>query len=374
MLCVGENMLDQESSQRIDLLRFPLIVGVVLIHAYETSVSLASGAIGTSQTNFVTEFVRNLISQGFARTAVPLFFLMSGYLFFLGFDFTMEKYFEKLKSRIKTLLIPFLFWNVATLVLIALAQAIPATQVLFSGRNASISSYGISDYLTAIFGIGRMPIAYQFWFIRDLMLLILLSPVINLANKHGSIPFIFLLLVCWLLGVWPVYAPSDEATFFFCTGAVLGASGTGLFINDRYGVAVIAAYLPIVVADVLFIQEAFHPYLHRLGVVLGVVAALFLTKLILASRHLKSALLSLSAASFFVYATHEPLLTVARKVAYKIMAPQSSLLVLALYFVIPTLVITFLVVAYRILWGISPRIVSIVTGGRNSTSIRSSGP
>jgi surface polysaccharide O-acyltransferase-like enzyme len=358
-------MLDQESSQRLNLLRFPLIVGVVFIHAYPTYAGYANGVIGTRQNNFLIEFVRNLISQGFAMTAVPLFFLVSGYLFFVGFDFSKEEYLKKLRSRTKTLLIPFLFWNIATLLLIALAQAIPATKVFFSGEGAPIASYRIYDYLSAIFGIGRLPISFQFWFVRDLMLLVLLTPIINLANKYASLPFISSLLICWFLGVWPVYAPTAQATLFFSTGALLGASRKYLFTVDRYGVAVITAYLLIVVASTLFFQETFNPYLQKFGVVFGVVAGLFLTKLILASTYLKHALLSLGGASFFVFAAHEPLLTIARKVAFKITVPQSSTLVLALYFFIPTLVIVFLVGGHHVLSGIAPKILRVVTGRRN---------
>ena len=75
------NNLNSESSVRLSLLRFPLIVGVVFIHAYETMVGFSGGTVGVSQNNFVTEFIRNLISQGFARIAVPMFFLLSGYFF-----------------------------------------------------------------------------------------------------------------------------------------------------------------------------------------------------------------------------------------------------------------------------------------------------
>jgi peptidoglycan/LPS O-acetylase OafA/YrhL len=76
-------MLSPGSSLRISLLRFPLIVGVVFIHNYEATVGFTNGtmAIGLSQNNFVSEFIRYLISHGIAGLVVPTFFLMSGYLF-----------------------------------------------------------------------------------------------------------------------------------------------------------------------------------------------------------------------------------------------------------------------------------------------------
>ena len=72
-------MLPQETFQRIDIMRFPLIVGVVFAHAYP----------GTSN-NIITVFVYNLICNGLVRIAVPLLFLISRYLFLINFDLTKQ--------------------------------------------------------------------------------------------------------------------------------------------------------------------------------------------------------------------------------------------------------------------------------------------
>jgi hypothetical protein len=335
-------MLSKESSIRLNLLRFPLIVGVVFIHAYGTTVGLSGGSVGVAQ-NGITDFVQNSISQGIARTAVPLFFLMSGYLFFAGVTWSKENYFNKIKSRIKTLLIPFLFWNVITLLLIALAQALPATQVYFSGNNVPIASFGVINYINAILGISRFPISYQFWFIRDLMLLVLLTPIINILSKKSPITFIAILFIFWFLDIWPINAPSSEATFFFGVGCLLSIMDKDLFSTDKYGVAIATTYIVVLAMDIVSIKSELNPFLHKIGIILGVIALLFSTKLIGKSQALRNTILSLSGASFFVFAAHEPLLTVSRKVAYKLIEPQYTYSVLGLYFLVPILVIIFLV-------------------------------
>jgi surface polysaccharide O-acyltransferase-like enzyme len=94
-------MITQNVSSRLKALRFPLIVGVVFIHAYTTKVLLEGGhQAGTEHVDFAVSFVRNLISQGIARVAVPMFFLMSGYLFFQGYDGSMRAYRRKLQSSL----------------------------------------------------------------------------------------------------------------------------------------------------------------------------------------------------------------------------------------------------------------------------------
>ena len=79
-------MLDSESSLRLNLLRFPLVVLVVFLHAYSSTVGFSDGEIGVSHSMFIVDLVRNFVSRGVATIAVPVFFLMSGYLFFAGLE------------------------------------------------------------------------------------------------------------------------------------------------------------------------------------------------------------------------------------------------------------------------------------------------
>lgn len=361
-------MLDRESSLRLNLLRFPLIVGVVFTHAYASTMNFAGGEIGTTQPNFIADFVRYFISQCVARIAVPLFFIMSGYLFFWGFEWSKERYLIKLQSRMKTLLIPFLFWNITTLLVIAIAQAIPATQTFFSGKNVLIANYSIFDYFNAIFGFNRYPISYQFWFIRDLIILVLFAPLLNIINRLAPIPFLGLALFYWiidgsLVASW-VHAPSSPAILFFSVGTYLGSIKKSLFALDNLGAIIVGFYLIINTIDALTINQLFNPYLHKIGFILGVLSALFCTKLVAQNERLKLLILRLSGASFFVYAAHEPLLTILKKILYKILSPESSAAILGLYFFVPIITIIVTTIAYYGLAKVAPKFVSIVTGGR----------
>jgi surface polysaccharide O-acyltransferase-like enzyme len=361
---LGVSMLDRESSLRLSLLRFPLIVGVVFVHAYSNTVGFAGGDIVVSQPNFVVDFVRNFVSQGVARIAVPLFFLMSGYLFFMGFEWSKESYLIKLQSRVKTLLIPFLFWNIATLLVTAIIQVMPATRMFLSGKNLLVMNYSFFDYLNAIIGFNTNPISYQFWFIRDLMIFVLFVPLINLINKTFPIPFLGILLCCWLIGLWMIDIPSLEGLLFFSVGAYLGSIQKSLFSLDHFGVIVIGLYLVLAVVDALTINQVFNPYLHKVSIMLGVSSALFSTKFVAQNEGLKSLIIRLTGVSFFVYAAHEPLLTILKKILYRILSPDSAFTTLFLYFLIPITTIICTIVAYAALARVAPKFVSIITGGR----------
>lgn len=93
-------------SNTIEWLRFFCIAAVVLIHAagFNEIISCHHGVYDT---------VRILFSLGLCQVAVPIFFLISGYLFFVRLEeWDTGIWTGKLKKRIKTLLIPYLIWNI----------------------------------------------------------------------------------------------------------------------------------------------------------------------------------------------------------------------------------------------------------------------
>ena len=94
---------DSLQSKVISFLRFPLIVGVILIHTQ----------LPNANEEFVCyENTKFIISNVIARIAVLLFFVCSGFLFFFKTEeFSLHTYLSKLKKRVKTLLIPYLIWN-----------------------------------------------------------------------------------------------------------------------------------------------------------------------------------------------------------------------------------------------------------------------
>lgn len=356
-------MISSRESERLDVMRFPLIVGVVFIHAYGSSVGLAGGAVG-SEVGFGATLIQDLISKGMARTAVPLFFLMSGYLFFQAWELSRPGYVAKLRSRVPTLLVPFLFWNMVVLAVVASAQLLPITQQYFSGKHEPIYQYDWWEMLSALLGIGRMPVAYQFWFIRDLMLLVVAAPLIYVLVRRQRFLFSTILGAIWLVGEWPLYMPSIEALFFFCAGAALALSGSRLFIADGMGRWLGALYVVLLAADMTLRGQEYHGLVHRLAILVGVMCMLCLSGWIVDSDAWRQRLVRLSATSFFVFAAHEPLITIARKVAYKVIRPNSDVEVLVLYFLLPALTCAVLVVVYRMLSMLSPRLLRVITGGR----------
>lgn len=356
--------LDSVSSRRLEILRFPLIVGVVFIHAYEIDPGLAVQSVDAIRIDGIASLIRDLISQELARVAVPLFFLMSGFLFFYGRKWSLGTYREKLASRAGTLLIPFIFWNGALLLLIAMAQASPVTQAFFSGKNLSVSEFGIYDYLNAIFGLDRKPVAYQFWFIRDLMALVVLSPVVYFLVRWRPILALSFVAALWLLGLWPLPFPSVSASLFFMVGAACAVHSLDLFRLDKYGRIICLLYAALVAMCLIWRGSSGYNLLHDISVLFGSASALYVSGCMARSTWVSAWLAKAAAASFFVFAAHEPLLTVFRKLFFKYLRPESEVDILIFYFSVPLIVISICLVLYLLLRKSMPRFLGLITGGR----------
>ena len=356
--------LSAEVSERITLLRFLLIVGVVVIHAYDVEIEISGEVLGVSRPDGLAAFSRDLISQGIARTAVPLFYLLAGYFFFWNFEWSARHYALKLKSRLHTLLIPFLCWSGLNLAFLAVAQNVALTKSYFSGVNQPVLVYSFYDYVNQIFGLEGFPVAYQFWFIRDLMVVVLFAPVFYLCIKSAPRTVLALLSCLWFFNQWLWYIPSVGAVTFFYAGSYMALHKRDLFGLDPHFPQILIAYVIVLVGDTLLKDASWSDYLNRLGILLGMIAVLSLTKSFVRIAWIRASLLWASSGSFFVFAIHEPLLRILRKVSYTMIKPTSNLSVLTLYFFIPAVVVGLSLSIFILLKAVTPRFLRVITGGR----------
>ena len=363
-------LLPAREAQRLALLKFPLIVLVVMIHAYEPVVGLQDHAVGYLGGE-VSQWLRFVVSQGLGRVAVPLFFLMAGYFFFLGWHGDAAGLFKRWRSRVHSLLLPFLFWNTVALLVLWLVQELPWFSAYITGQKARIAGLSWYGWLNTMVGLEQRPAAYQFWFIRDLMVLALLAPVWRpvLARPVWAWRLLAAQALLWLLNWQPFLFPAPEATLFFCTGAWVATVGRSLFALDRFAAAAGVVFLLSMAALASIPWTPEHQpellALFRVNLLLGSVAVLGLSALIPSGSAALQRLLALGVASFFVFAVHEPLLSVLRKVAFSLFRPSSEAAILALYVALPALTIVLALLAYSALQRVAPAFLGVVSGGRS---------
>ena len=240
--------MNRNDSVQINILRFPLMVGVIFSHAYSLA-SLPGAAVQVSQQQPVAMFIESTVVGLWARLATPLFFLFSGYLLYHGEALNGSVWAAKLKNRVSRLGMPYLCWNGAVFALYFVGQAVPRLHPFFTKPEYEIANLDWWERANLLLGITRFPIDYQFWFIRDLLLLVAVSPVLWLAMRHFRIPAIALLVLLWsgLLGDVPLPFAS-RALVFFTLGLALGQiSGVSLRIPQH--AAYVLAFVLVTVVE-----------------------------------------------------------------------------------------------------------------------------
>ncbi len=162
------------------------------------------------------------LADALPRIAVMLFFAVSGFLFFVGNDGTASQQARKIKSRVRSLLVPYLVWSAIAIVIYYVLQALPLTAGWFTNSSRRVVGRSVVD-LVMIWLFD--PIAYQLWFLRDLFLVVLLTPLMGWSLRRATVPT---LVLVGLLHALDVSVPSpvgsarlmtSDGYFYFTVGA-----------------------------------------------------------------------------------------------------------------------------------------------------------
>lgn len=204
---------NDKKSVCIKNLRFPLMLGVVLIHnrIIEPSDAFNEGFL------LVGLFI-DIFSQKLVASCVPLFFFFSGYLFFVKYaeGFSANDYLNQLRKRVRTLLVPFVFWNVIVIGYFALIHKF--TPGLINSNFNNVYRFSVVDLIRSFWDFPNgQPICYQFWFLRDLIMMVILSPIIYWLLKLSKWYLLFVLAI--LYGINPETFLHQTSITFFMLGA-----------------------------------------------------------------------------------------------------------------------------------------------------------
>jgi surface polysaccharide O-acyltransferase-like enzyme len=353
-------------STKIRVVSFFAIILVFLQHSINFTGYIAPDRtyIGQGSVNTIAQYV---IGFGFARPAVALFFLLSGYLFFR--NFILAKTFEKYRSRFRTLFIPYILWNTLALLFIIGLQLLPATQShLASFYTGYLPGRSIFEYVQSIVNHG---VAFQLWFLYDLMLYTLFAPVIYLLVKYLSF---YLLIPLCLLWFFCIPVPSylaflNRGGLFYFIGAYLAmrpayisenVSKKLFYVMGIFWLLSIAVKTYITFLPTGFIQ--YLPIIDNKTIILGLLTIWFGYDIVVHTK-IVSFLRTQAIVTFFIYAAHEPLLELGKYVGITIIG-RSDVSLLLSYFLVPTASYILCVGLATFLKRYLVSVYNILTGGR----------
>ena len=135
------------------------------------------------------------VMQEILRVDIPCFIMLSAYLFYR--NFTMKRLGEKLNKRLHSLLVPYLLWNTIYYVAYVAASRIPGLRTIANRTDLVITPSGAWQAIT------KYTFNPVFWFMYQIILLVLLAPVLYLFLKNiwTGAAFLLVLLVALFKGV-----------------------------------------------------------------------------------------------------------------------------------------------------------------------------
>ena len=347
-------------SEAIDRLRFPMAVAVVVLHYCMT---LSMDATGPMRVLYI------VYQEGICRLAVPCFFIISGFLFFNNLqEWSWDEWRRKLKSRVRTLLFPYILWNIIALLAFWGYDNLHGNPISLFRQFQNYG--GLRMFWSAHGGIpigsSAFPVDGPLWFIRDLIYFVILTPFIYLFIRRTKVYGILAICVLFLI----VRRAVPEGMVFFMIGAYLQLSKKNiiqLVWPHKWWLSLLAVLLLIATCVLQDHSEYWGRFIKFFFLICGIASAFCFASRDKDRKEVKlNQFLLLS--SFFVFAAHDILIL--RKVACPIVAqaiPTDALWgnIIAL-FLTPTLAIVICLGIFFLLQKILPRTTGVLTGNRNT--------
>jgi surface polysaccharide O-acyltransferase-like enzyme len=165
-------------SKKIKFFSFWLMIGVVVLHS-----TLQDNGSGSA-------IIQIFVSFNLMQVCVPMFFIISGYLFFLNIkSATFSVFVEKIKKRFKTLVLPYFIWSLLVFGLVYLLQYLPIIGNFFPQKFSDMNLKNI------IMNAVILPYNYPLWFLRELIIYVLFTPLLYYFVRYGKIAFLILIFI-----------------------------------------------------------------------------------------------------------------------------------------------------------------------------------
>lgn len=338
--------LDKNLSLTFDWLRFPLALLVVYLHIAPSNVFIQASYGIDSPYFWATNIVDNI-----ANLAVPAFYIISGYLMAFNMtSFSVDVYLSKLKRRSWTLFVPYLIWNllcVGYLFLTGQISECPEWDTIFLD-----------------------PINFPLWFIRNLIVLNLLYPILWVIVRYLRWPFFIIVIIAYLLIPTfqdTVYIHPYALTSFvyFYIGVYGGINMISLNTTTKvyaFGMFILAAFsFILVVLSPIFefrTSRVYHIYLLS-----GTITLFLLAYKLIEVSNIRPIPL-LTAASSFIYLSHKLGPTYISKQIVGSLLSDCEVSEIIIFIVSPVIASLICIGTYYLLSKTHPTIIKVLTGKR----------
>lgn len=329
----------------IDSTRVFMILGVIIIHC-NILTNIPQKDI-TSLTNVIVRF----FSEYWPMFCMPWFFMISAYLSGLKYErFTKETYINLLKKRCMSIILPYILWNTIALLF---WQSVNMTFL----SKFTLGGYDFVSIQQLILDVYVSPILVPMWFLRNLMIFIILLPLLKLLLNKSTL---LLIVISIFL---ERYTPMG-GILYYSLGLILSKHPAikQYFFKYAYVLGIIyslTAFCSALSPDIIGFYTYNFPIAGEILTIIGLFAfwKLALNIKIINMRY------NLSSFVFFMYAFHGIISPYIIK-GLALFIPWHGNGWISDYVLVYLLVVSFSFMSYCILSKFMPRTLNILTGQR----------
>lgn len=352
------------SSRVISSLRFPMIAAVIAIHC--NFVIYYPELQQKDLFYFLFELTETLI-----WVSVPIFFFISGYLFFKEGTLDYDLYKKKITKRIHSLVIPYILWNAIYFIIIAILQlTIPGFMFIL---HKYILLFTWQDYLWLFWDISKIThlpsdqvscLVGAFWFLQCLFFMCLISPVLYIFIKYLKKAFIIIPLSIFFFFDFGLLVPGihSGAIIYFSIGAYLSM----MKIDFAYYLQRIPLWLSLLTMFLMMLSIAynFNSYINSLCTLLLQISVLCLFSNI--GKHTCCLNYNyLISSIFFIFAIHRMFTATLIRISGKMIGYLDNDVLLYMYYLlIIAIAIVMSLLSYHVMLRLFPRFTNILNGNR----------
>lgn len=339
--------MSEHLSKKLTIMSIFASVLVVFIHAYNlVEYNVTSGAC---------YWIEEFISQFLARVAVPYFFMSSAF-----FLYRKErcKVIPLYKSKFKSTVIPYFFWNIIYMIAFIILGALSLT-------NTGRIDITVKNILGGIF---LYKYNYTFWFMYELILLLVLYPIIvKILDKKA----LTLIIICIAFFIYMFFGNisylgdyrliSLDTLVYYLSGAFLGKyyqKDIENTVNMKIGKKTILTLSSLCVSlAMFFVGLHIEINFSIIQNVLLLFSIYLILDFVVSDKTVRNTNLS-----FLIYCMHPLILEIVQKIVYKTLG-HTQVIAMVDYIFSPIVTISVIYIVIKILKKV-PVIYGLACGGR----------
>jgi len=371
-------MISDFNSKKFRFWSFVSMFLLVFVHGYNLHERYMQPWTIPGETLSFTTFTEYFLANGIFRFRIPMLFIISGFLYALH-DYRPYK--QRTNKRLRTLLLPYLIWSATGFAFTYLLEAFPYSRSIVA--NSHIVQIDDQRLLLHNYHwyemLGRwilIPVPYQLWFIRVLLIYNVAYPAIRWCISHRIAKWIYfgIAFVLWL-GTTNFVFFEGEGLLFFSLGIWIQKTNFNIDTAGRklnpfcwgfifIGLSATKTFLAF--EGEPFLGNSVYPILaimHKMVILSGLITAWYGCNSLVIWCMRQNWFVWLSAFSFMIYAGHAPLVAFATDAVFTFVnhVPNYRLFT---FILLPLTIISLIIAFGALLRAVSPNFYKVLTGGR----------